>query len=33
MRIYEELKRMPHLREAQIRIAQEVEEELKNKEK
>jgi hypothetical protein len=33
MRIYEELKRMPHLREAQIRIAQEVEEELLKKEK
>ncbi len=33
MRIYEELKRMPHLREAQIRIAREVEEELNNKEK
>lgn len=33
MRIYEELKRMPHLREAQIRIAREVEEELLKKEK
>ena len=33
MRIYEELKRMPHLLEAQKRIAKEVEEELKNKEK
>lgn len=33
MRIYEELRRMPHLREAQERIAQEVAEELKHKEK
>jgi len=32
MRIYEELKRMPHLREAQQRIAQEVEEQLKRQE-
>ncbi len=32
MRIYEELKRQPHLREAQERIAREVEEELKTKE-
>lgn len=33
MRIYEELRRMPHLREAQERIAQEAAEELKHKEK
>lgn len=32
MRIYEELKRMPHLVEAQKRIAKEVAEELKQKE-
>lgn len=33
IRIYEKIKHMPHMREARERIAREVEEELKNKEK